>query len=57
MAGTRRRRWETDLPVGNAGATGMDCSLQGCLLFLQNHFCQFLLDHTAGHGTCRGGGL
>lgn len=30
----------------------MDCSLQGCLLLLQNHLCQLLLDHTAGYSTC-----
>lgn len=53
MAGTRSRQ-EWGLPVGNAGATRMDCPLQGCLLFLQNHLRQLLLDYTAGYSTCRG---
>lgn len=45
---------DSELPVGDTGAAGMDRSLKGCLLFLQDHLSQLLLDHTAGYSTCRG---
>lgn len=52
--GYRKDLRNSEPPVRNTGTAGMDCSLEGRLLLLQDHLSQLLLDHAAGYRTCRG---